>query len=224
MANGSILDALAPLPQATSFPYPTVFQQSGPGSPSVTYEGPTINGIPMPGQWLLKRSVREFGWQQQQANFMSGAYLVPKGDPLMEIEYEIRIWESGAMAVFLGLLQTLLKKPAIVVPGGVGVAAALGINDAILKSECVASVVVARVQPPLNPLVSSGGKGCWVGFVHFLEYRSPIPALPVPDQTIPDPGAVTPSAASNQATASAAVTAGDNARQAAAATALVPPP
>ena len=84
MANGSILDALAPIPQATSFPYPTVFQQSGPGSPTVTYEGPTINGIPMPGQWLLKRSVREFGWQQQQANFMSGAYLVPKGDPLMD--------------------------------------------------------------------------------------------------------------------------------------------
>jgi hypothetical protein len=203
-----ILDALAPLPANTNFPYPRLVQTSGPGQPSVTYEGPIINGIPMPGQWLLTKADRTYGWQKQAANFLTGAYLVPIGDPLMDIEYEVRIWEDGAMAIFLGLLGTLLSKPVVVVPGGVASSAALGIQDPALKVLKVPNVVVSAVSGPKNPLITSGGKGPWIGKVAFIEYRSAKPALPVPSQTIPDPGAVTPSAASNLATANAAVSAG----------------
>lgn len=218
------LDAIAPpFSGDGNFPYPTLVQTSGPGLPSITYEGPTINGIPMPGQWLLTRAVRQFGWQEQQANFMSGAFLVPKGDPLMHVEYEVRIWESGTFGIFRQLLQTVLKKPIISLGAALPVAAALGIHDPILKDLGLTNVVVDFVDPPKNPLVTSGGKGAWVGKIGFIEYRKPIAALPVPDQTIPDPGAVTPAASSNLATAQASVAAGSNARQAAAARALVPP-
>jgi hypothetical protein len=221
---GHFLDAIAPpLTGDGNFPYPSLVQTNGPGLSSYTFEGPTIIGIPMPGQWLLTKAAREFGLQQQRANFLSGAFIVPKGDPLMEIEYEVRIWESGTMGVFRGLLKTLLKKPVASLGAAIPIAAALGIDDPALKDLGVSYVVVSHIDYPKNPLVASGGKGPWVGHVGFLEYRSGVPALPVPDQGIPDPGAVTPSAASNLGTAQADMTAGAGALQGAAAQALVPP-
>ena len=220
---GQYLDANAPIGGDGNWPLPNVVQTSGPGQPSLTYEGPVINGIPMPGQWLITDLKKVFNWQEQQASFQSGAVLVPRGDPLVRVTYEVRIWESGTMGVFRGLLATLLKKPAAAVPGGVvPVSAALGIHDAALKDLGVTAVVVSEIDYPKNPLVASGGRGPWIGKVSFIQYRPPVPALPVPDQSIPDPGAVTPAASTNLATAATAVAAGDAARQSAAATALVP--
>jgi hypothetical protein len=223
MANpASIIPALAPLGLGSNFPYPTSFQVSGPGVPGVTYEGPTINGIPMPGQWLLTKCNRVFGWQEQQGAFLSGAYLVPKGDPLMHIEYEIRLWEDGAFALFNTLLGTLLKKPVIAVPG-LPASAALGIHDPVLKILNVSAFVTDFIDYPKNPLVSSGGKGAWIGHIGFIEYRGIKPASPVPAQVTPDPGALAPPASANHATAVATVTAGASKLAATAATQLVPP-
>jgi hypothetical protein len=220
---GQLLDAIAPFGGDGNWPYPDLVQTSGPGQPSITFEGPTINSIPMPGQWLLS-VVRKFGWQEQQANFMTGAFLVPKGDPLVHFSYEIRFWESGAMGIFRQLLQTLLKKPVLAVPGGfIPVSAALGIDDRVLKDLGVTTCVIESIEYPKNPLLSSGGKGAWIGKIGFIQYRSPVAALPVPDQTIPDPGAVTPAAANSLAAAQASAAAGAAALQAEAAQALVPP-
>jgi hypothetical protein len=127
------------------------------------------------------------------------------------------------MGVFVQLLQTLLKKPVVAIGAAVPESAALGIHDPILKMIGITKVVVAFVDPPKNPLVTSGGKGPWIAKVGFIEWRKGIAALPVPNQDIPDPGAVTPTAAANLATAQAAVTAGATTLQAAAARALVPP-
>jgi hypothetical protein len=104
-------------------------KQSGPGQAAITYEGPTINGIPMPGQWLVTKLTKDFGVQVQQANFKSGATLLLSGDPPLEVEYTVNIWQSGAMGVFRGLLQTVLKRPAIALSGPVPASAVLGIND-----------------------------------------------------------------------------------------------
>ena len=221
---GNYLDAIAPIGSGDgNFPYPNLVQTSTPGSASLTFEGPTINGILMPGQWIVTKLTRQFGWQEQQANFLTGAFLVPKGDPLIRVTYKIRIWESGTMGVFRQLLQTLLKKPLVSLPGGLPVAAALGIQDPMLKDFGVTNVVIDSIDYPLNPLVTSGGKGAWEGSITFIQYRPALPALPVPDQTIPDPGAVTPSAASNLATANASMTAGANTLQGSAASSFVPP-
>jgi hypothetical protein len=213
---GEPLDPLA----ATQWPYPHFTQNTGPTG-TLTCEGPTINGIPMPGQWLLKSAPKFFGWQEQAATFMNGAYLVPKGDPLVLVEYDVRIWSSADAVVYRALLGTLLKKPVIVVPGVGGSSAALGIHDPSLKDVGVTSVVVWSVTPLYNPLVTSGGKGPWTASVAFKQYRPLTPAPPVPDQTIPDPGAVTPAAANNLAAANASVTAGSNKLQATTATALL---
>jgi hypothetical protein len=199
------------------YPYPNLTQQGG-----ITCEGPVINGIAMCGQWLLKKARRTFGWQIQQASFMSGATTVPKGDPPMEIEYEVRIWQEGAMTLFLSLCQSILKKPAIAVSGSAS--AALEIQDPTLAAYGVTSVVVAFVEIPRNPLVTSGGKGPWVGSVGFIEYRKAVAALPVPDQTIPGAGSTSSQPASaNLATAAASITSGAGKLQSTTAQRHVPP-
>lgn len=213
----SLLDALA---GPSNFPYPKLITSAGPAGSFVS-EGPTINGSPMPGQWLLTRATREFGWQEQKANFMTGAFLVPIGDPLMPIEYDVKIWNSGDAGVYRGLLKSLLKKPVTVVPGSASSTAALGIDDPSLKDLNVSKVVVLSASALLNPLLSSGGKGAWTAKVTFKEYRPARPALPIPDQNIPDPGAVTPSAFTNYTTAQATVTAGAAQLQATAALGLL---
>lgn len=208
---------------ANGFPYPGLTQLPAlPGFSGLTFEGPVINGLPMPGQWLIKKLGKKFGWQEQQGAFLSGAALVPIGDPLVHVIYEVRLWEEAAFAYFRQLLGTVLKKGALSLPG-VPASAALGIDDAALKDLGVTSVVVGEIGYPLNPLVASGGKGPWIGSVEFIQYRAPIGALPVPDQTIPDPGAVTPAASANATTAEASVAGGDAARDTATAQAFVPP-
>jgi hypothetical protein len=214
-----LLPALFPTGDQVNFPLPKLVQTSG-LTGAVTFEGPTINGIPMPGQWLLVAATREFGWQEQRLGFMSGATLVPIGDPLASFEYAIRIWENGAALLYRQLLGTLLKKPAVALPG-VPAAAALGIHDPALKDIGVTSCVVLRVTPLFNPLVESGGRGPWTARIAFKEFRKPLPAIPIPNQAIPDPGAVTPSAVTQMATANAAVSTGAGALQGAAARALL---
>jgi hypothetical protein len=213
--------ALLDPPVSPGFPYPASSQTQTPIG-NYTYEGPTIAGVAMPGQWLLKKASRVFGWQKQVANFLSGATVVPSGDPPMDVEYEVRIWESGTMSAFIAVCGTLLKKPVISIGAALPVSAALGIDDSILKVLGVTTVVVAEVDFPKNPLVVSGGKGPWIGHVKFIEYRKGVAVLPVPDQSYPDTGAVTPGNV-NFATAMGSVTAGASTLQATAATALVPP-
>lgn len=213
-----LLPALNAAPLLTSFPVPKLVQQGG-----ITYEGPKINGQLMPGQWLLTKGGRKFGWQEQQAGFMSGAYLLPSGDPLMPIEYEVRIWEDAAMALFRSLLKTTLKKPIAAIPGSRSYSP-LSIHDLALKDMGVTSVVVADYDYPKNPLVTSGGRGAWIGRMAFTEYRKPVPVLPPPAiQTVQDNRAgIPPSASDNVATAGASMAQGDSQRQAAIAARVLP--
>lgn len=194
-----VLDALAPDASKSNFPFPRLVQSFGPGG-SFTSEGPIINGQAMPGQWLLMDAQRVFGWEERGGNYLTGATLVPKGDPLLLAKYSIRIWSSADAGVYRKLLGTLLKKPVIQISGVAGIVqtnastAVLGIDDPSLKDIGITQVVVWSVTPLFNPLVTSGGKGPWTASVELKEYRKPIPALPIPDQAIPDNGAVTPSA------------------------------
>lgn len=221
-----VLDALSPDASKSNFPYPRLTQSFGPGG-TFTSEGPTVNGQAMPGQWLLMDAVREFGWEERVGNYLTGATLVPKGDPLTVVKYSVRIWASSDAGVYRKLLQTTLKKPVIRVTGTAGListnasTAVLGIDDPALKDLGITQVVVASVSALLNPLVTSGGKGPWTASVSFKEYRKPIPALPIPDQVIPDNGAVTPSAFNMQQQENANITQGTKDLQAATARRLL---
>ncbi len=221
MGNGIILDSALP---TTNFPYPTATKYTGGDGSQYTYESPVLAGIQMPGQWILTKLAKSMGVEVVPASYMSGAFLKLLGQKPIEIEYEVRIWESGTMGIFRGLLATLLKRPAVSLGGAIPAAAALTIADAAVNDMGVKSVVVAEVDYPKNPLVSSGGKGCWVGHVKLIQWLPPFVVAAFQNQDIPDPGAVTPTAAANLATATASLTAGANALQNKAAQALVPPP
>jgi hypothetical protein len=225
---------LAPNAAQTFYPLPKLVTSTGP-SGVFTSEGPLINGAPMPGQWLLTAAKRVFGWQVVAGNYLSGARLVPIGDPLLECTYSIRIWTSSDAQTFRNLLRTTLKKGAVSIggttagtqgatPGLISQAsvAALGIDDPALKDVGCTSVVIKSVSPLMNPLVTSGGKGPWTASIEFIEYRPFKQAGPIPDQAIPDQGPVTPSAYNAAQQAGGAMNAGASQLQANAAQQTLP--
>jgi hypothetical protein len=218
-SDGNVIDALAPDAKSSNFPLPRLVTSFGPGGVFCS-EGPVVNGQQMPGQWLLVGAKRIFGWEQRQASYMTGATLVPTGDPLLWVRYDVRIWNSGDAMIYRNLLKGLLKKPVVQISSTTGLVttnaatAALGIDDPSLKDVGVTQVVVASVTPLYNPLKTSGGRGPWTAEVEFIEWRKPRAALAIPDQTIADPGPVTPAAVNMVAQEQANVQAGDKAREA----------
>lgn len=176
----SVIDAVLPDPAKTNFPVPRLSYAEG-----ATFESLSLAGVPMPGQWLLTQCTREYGWEIRKGNGLSGATLVPIGDPLIEITFQIKIWTSTDAAFFLQAQKQILKKPAFAVPG-TGEFAGFGISQPQLASVGVDTVVIKSITPLMNPLVTSGGKGPWTATVVFLEYRQPIAAIKKPNQRIPD--------------------------------------
>lgn len=193
ITTDSVLSALLPDPRVTHFPVPNLSQSISLSSGALCIESFTLASIQMPGQWILIDCPREFGWDIRMGYGMTGATVVPIGDPLASPEFLVNIWNDSDAAIYRSLLKTILKKPVGLIPGST-TAAGMGIDQPQLKDIGVTSVVVKRVSPLINPLVTSGGRGPWTAKVQFLEYRAPIPALPKPSQSIPDKAPPTPSA------------------------------
>lgn len=201
------------------YPFPSLSTSTSADGTVFTNEGPLLNGAPSPGQWLLVDAKRTFGWEIRQGNYLTGATVVPKGDPLMQVRYDIRIWTPNDAGVYRKMLRTTLKKPIIQLTGASSgiitlnsASAAMSIDDPSLKDVSVSSVVVLSASVLYHPLKTSGGHGAWTAEVEFLEFRQPIAALPLPDQTIPDQGPVTPAAVNAQAQAQASIEQGRQSR------------
>ena len=226
----TIIDALAPgnVVRPSDFPYPIVVSSYSPIYGLQVSEGPTLNGARLPGQWLLVEAKKEFGFEIRMGNYQTGATIVPKGDPLVKVRYDVRIWTPADAAHYRSLLRTTLSRPVIVQAGQDGTGEvdgpipALSLNDPSLKDIHVSAVVPLSVTPLYNPLVSSGGKGPWTASVEFLQFRPPKPSAQMPNQDIPDQGPVTPDAVASMSVANALIAQGDAARQAAAAALLIP--
>ncbi len=182
-----------PDPTVTLFPVPTLYQPESPGIGANTYESFSLASIPMPGQWVLTDCTRVFGWQIQQAFGLTGATVLPIGDPLLKAKFAVKIWTNADAQQYQLALKTVLRKPAYAVPGA-AVTAGMGIDQKQLLSVGVDTVVLWSVTPLINPLVTSGGKGAWTATVEFLEYRAPQPAIAKPSQKIPDKAPPMPSA------------------------------
>jgi hypothetical protein len=148
----------------------------------------TVAGLPAPGKWTLQKGDKEYGWQIRQATAMTGATVVPIGDPLVEPEFLIEFWDPLDYQAFKLFRTTYLKKPLVAVTGS-PTGLALGIDHPELKELGVSSVVVKTITPVLND-----GYGVWSCKVKFLQYRKPLPALSKPDAAIPDNGVPRPTA------------------------------
>jgi hypothetical protein len=150
----------------------------------------------MPGQWLLTDAPRVFGWEVRKGWGLTGASVIPVGDPLTILKFDIKIWNNLDAKIFRNLLKTLLKKPAGLLPGSTSTAG-MGIDFLQAKDLGIVSVVVQMVTALINPLVTSGGKGPWTAKCELLEYRKPTAAIKTPTTTFPDQGSPNPSAKDN---------------------------
>lgn len=150
----------------------------------------SLNGIEMPGQWILQPTSKVYGWQIQQGFALSGATVFPKGDELVVAPFLVKIWDPDDFFIF-DIARTQLLKKAVFSVGGVA-SYALGISHKELNALGVTAVVVRK-----TPAMTNNGRGLWSGTVEFLQYRKPIPALSKPNAAIP--GAKAPIAAASNA-------------------------
>jgi hypothetical protein len=148
----------------------------------------TVAGLPAPGKWTLLSATKEYGWQVRQATAMTGATVVPIGDPLPEPEFMVEFFDPRDFLAFKAFRTAFLKKPLVAVTGAPA-GLALGIDHPELKELGISSVVVKSITPVLND-----SYGVWSCKVKFLKYGKPKPALNKPDAAIPDNGAPRPTA------------------------------
>lgn len=172
MANG-VLDSVGPNPLVTAFPAVDTF---------------TIANFTMPGKWTLVSAAKKFGWQIQKGYALSGAFVLPTGDELVQPKFRGEFWSSSDFNIYKNLRKQLFQK-AVYFIGGVLTTAAMGIDHPELKALGVTSVVVDTV----NPVTDQGG-GHWVTELTFLQYRPPLPAVPKPKVVIPDVAPPVPTA------------------------------
>jgi hypothetical protein len=120
----------------------------------------------MPGVWWLNPGAKEFGWQQQQGMWLTGATLLPTGDPLVECSFTVRFFNPADWAAFQPLRTKYLKKPVF------NPATRATTALAIFHRELYALGVTA-VVPKKTPFFTMVGKSLWLGQVDFIQYRPP---------------------------------------------------
>lgn len=168
-------DAVQPIPFVTAFPAVDSF---------------SIANIPMPGRWILTDATREFGWQIQMGYGLSGAYVLPKGDPLVVAKFRGEFWATSDYKIYTEIRKRILQKGVISL--GI-IAAAMGITHPELAALGVTSVVTLKVHPTID-----AGGGLWIAGLEFLQYRPPAPPPPKPKFVIPDAGVSKPTAQTAQ--------------------------
>lgn len=162
-------DAVGPVPAITPFP---------------AVDSVTICGLVLPGRWTLSSADKEFGYQIQEGNFLTGATVLPKGDPLVVAKFKGVLWQADQVQAFKTIRSSYLTRPVF----GTGpFTAALGVDHPELKALGVKSVVVQRI----TPLIDEGG-GYWTCELTLLQYRKPRPAMAAPKQEIPGVTSPTP--------------------------------
>jgi hypothetical protein len=157
-------DAVGPNPLVTSFPAADTF---------------TIAAFKMPGKWTLLDAPKVFGWEIRQGFGLSGAVVVPRGDPLVIAKFRGEMWEPADYALYKEIRRAILVKPVFSL-GGALLTAAMGISHPELNALGVKSVVMWEIRPTIQE-----DTGLWVAHVDFLQYRPPVRAEKQPKVEIP---------------------------------------
>lgn len=142
----------------------------------------------MPGVWWLLPGAKEFGWQQQKGTGLTGASLLPIGDPLVEASFLVKFFAPADWTKFQPFRIKYLTKP--VFNPATRVAAAIGIKHRELNALGVTVVV-----PKKTPWFTNVGKSLWVGQVDFIQYRPPRLAKEAPRNVYAPETGAQPSAA-----------------------------
>jgi hypothetical protein len=141
----------------------------------------TINlgGQTLPGKWTLHKAERLFGWQIKQAYGLSGAFIVPKGDPLLVAEFRGEFWAQADYLLYKQMREILFAKAVVNGPGGT-TTLALGIAHPEVNGLGCYAVVCGHHGAAIDR-----GGGLWEARVELIEFRPYLLALPQPTQKIP---------------------------------------
>lgn len=170
-----MIEAVTPDPTMTAFPIVDTI---------------LLDNLPMAGKWTLTRCTKKFGWVQQKGSFLTGATVLPDGDPLISAEFRVEFWTNADWQAFQAYRGRLIIKPAF----QLGITtAAIPIKHPELSILGVENVLVEEVSAFIQE-----EPGLWVGSVKFLQYRPPIPAIKKPSQAIPGVAPNVPTARSAQ--------------------------
>ncbi len=104
--SSQVADAVGPDPSGSAFPMVGDFN-----NPLI------IGGFTMPGKWTLHKCERMFGWQVKLFYGLSGAIIVPKGDPLAVVEFRAEFWRQSDYALYRSLRPILLMQAVNNLPG-----------------------------------------------------------------------------------------------------------
>jgi hypothetical protein len=133
-----------------------------------------------PGQSRIRKLDSPRGWDERAGYALSGATLVPKGDPLAVPVIEVQIWEGEQYAAWLVFAAKYLSE-AVKYKPGTTTAQALSITHPLLNDPpfYITEVVVQNVS------VTQPDDGIFVFAIEFKRYRKPIPALGKPPAALP---------------------------------------
>jgi len=170
LGTTSLSLAVGPDPTVTAFPCVNTF---------------SLGGSTLPGQWLLHDCKKMFGWQIQMGYGLSGAFLLPKGDPLVVAKFHGKFWAHSDYLIYKQLRKTLLVKPVAFIGGGV-TTAALGINHPELNDLGVHAVVIGEIDATIQ---RENGAGLWEARIDLIQYRPYVAPPKAPTQKISATGA-----------------------------------
>jgi hypothetical protein len=169
-----------------------------------------IEGNPCPGVVRITSINSPRGWDEQQGYGLDGATLIPRGNHLADITFEIRIWAGAQWTAWLSFSAQYFAKSVRFTTGS-NVPRALGITYPVLNAQpwAIQSVVVADVQMS-DPAWDDDN--LYTISLKLKEYRPPVLAAAKPDQPIPPASQANPPPATQQQ-AAIALLSSENARR-----------
>lgn len=151
----------------------------------------TLSGDASPGLATLTAVNAKQGWEIREAFALSWATIIPKGELLSVIEFEIELWTAIHSQAWDVFAAKYLARPAPAQPG-TKLPKSFGFNhdQASAPPYNVSSVVILEVS-----YLGQRDGGKVAHKVTMLEWKQPLPAPPRPDQSTPPVEGGLPSAA-----------------------------
>lgn len=142
----------------------------------------TIGTDRTPGQCTLKKAPNLQKWQVRDGNALSGATVVPMGEDVNDVEFDLYFWDiPDQLDAWKVFAAKWLKKAVVTSPGGQG-SLALTIGYPILAMPPISVTKVVYVSCTELQVDDYDGYSCTVT---FKKWRPPMLAPSRPSATIP---------------------------------------
>ena len=164
-----------------------------------------------PGKQTIIAGDVPSGWDERKGSFLSGATLVPTGDPLATFQILFELWDESNYYLYTVFYKKYFD-PAmkLALPPGTSMPAALTILHPVLTQAGVQECVVTN-----RGLLTKDDLGLWSQTISFKRFRfaKPAPQPPIaaiPAATVTQPTAQTALERENEALANQLAAASDN--------------